>query len=136
MGTNFYDQSGTHVGKRSAAGFYCWDCGVTLCKAGKDGVHNGISEWSDRCPKCKQPRAEESLKNSAMGVELGLDKNYQRKRKKKGVMSCSSFSWAVSKIPSCEISDEYGRAYSPKAFGDMLAGCPIQFTKLIGKEFS
>ena len=38
MGTNFYiidkDQEyseGRHIGKRSAAGWYCWDCGTTLC---------------------------------------------------------------------------------------------------------
>ena len=53
MGTNFYwivtgtaavpsdvkvpieeDSPEVHIGKRSAAGPYCWDCGVTLCEGG------------------------------------------------------------------------------------------------------
>ena len=41
MGTNYYlkghrgdDNPKYHIGKRSAAGLYCWDCHITLCKGG------------------------------------------------------------------------------------------------------
>ena len=30
-----------HIGKRSAAGMYCWDCDDTLCPGGKSQVHAG-----------------------------------------------------------------------------------------------
>ena len=42
-----------HIGKRSAAGKYCYHCGVTLNKYGTDHVHNyEYSEWYERCPIC------------------------------------------------------------------------------------
>ena len=43
MGTNFYlgkyvyeTKYENHIGKRSAAGLYCWDCDETLIIGGKD----------------------------------------------------------------------------------------------------
>lgn len=48
MGTNFYlkghrgdDDPKYHIGKRSAAGLYCWDCRITLCKGGESAIHRG-----------------------------------------------------------------------------------------------
>ena len=42
-----------HIGKRSAAGRYCYECGTTLNKYGTDHVHNcEWSEWYERCPIC------------------------------------------------------------------------------------
>ena len=38
MGTNFYTTKGVHIGKRSAAGMYCWHCRTTLCEQGEEGV--------------------------------------------------------------------------------------------------
>lgn len=39
MGTNFYFSNGGHIGKRSAAGWYCWDCKQTFCVNGEEHVH-------------------------------------------------------------------------------------------------
>ena len=73
MGTNFYEfkdgVEGRHIGKRSAAGLYCHDCGVTLCARaydrwekkeveGEEAVHQGDSFWYDACPKCGNPSTE------------------------------------------------------------------------------
>lgn len=53
MGTNYYARGYRriadmdpqyHIGKRSAAGLYCWDCGKTLCKDGESGIHFDKSE--------------------------------------------------------------------------------------------
>ena len=52
MGTNFYvrklykehssvDDCKIHIGKRCASGWWCWDCGVTLCKGGNSKIHSG-----------------------------------------------------------------------------------------------
>jgi len=42
-----------HIGKRSAAGLYCHECGTTLNKHGTDHVHNcKYSEWYEVCPIC------------------------------------------------------------------------------------
>lgn len=133
MGTNFYTQTGQHVGKRSAAGMYCWDCGVTLCQG---RVHYG-DPFYDGCPKCGRKRDNEGLGNSSAGRELGFNKSVPLA--KTGVRSCSSFSWA-SEPSSLEgfavIEDEYGRRYTKREFQDVLEECPIQFTDSIGVEFS
>lgn len=150
-----------HIGKRSAAGKYCWDCGVTLCKAGADHVHEspacGISNirlyieeskklWYERCPKCGRAEAKEELDTSAAGRELGFNENTPKK--KMGVRGCASFTWdmppdeffkadmseaaAIGKRP---IEDEYGRGYSLEEFKQVLEECPIQFTDSIGCNF-
>ena len=105
MGTNFYvrgyrhdDGPMTHIGKRSAAGLYCWDCGVTLCKGGESQVHMGRWEdqderWYKKCPKCGKSPLKESFETSSSGRELGFNKT--QPTKKTGVQSCSSFSWCV-----------------------------------------
>ena len=143
MGTNYYFKGGdveVHIGKRSAAGPYCWDCNVTLCAAGNGGVHQGKSRWLDACPVCDKKYEEESLEDSATGRELGFNKNPPEA--KQGVRSCSSFTWAVSpghfaalKIaPNLHIEDEYGR--NIEDFGVILSECPIQFFDSIGHEFN
>jgi len=129
MGTNFYTYDGTHIGKRSGAGPYCWDCKITLCKEGQEKVHHGANvEWWDECPICHKPVLGETvlLANDMHGIRL-----------------CCSFTWAVDKQIILDISkwrwrpirDEYGRRLSVKKFEEILAGCPIQFTHMIGEEF-
>ena len=167
MGTNFYwrdpvditDRTGApwepdlsqddpriHIGKRSAAGLYCWDCDVTLCKGGNDAIHHGISDWHDRCPRCgasKSPN-EARVMVSSSAVELGFAK--PATKRKTGVCGAASFSWAqdperVGAI--CEqsadtpiIEDEYGTVLTGKGFLVMLrSNCPIQFTDSIGSRF-
>ena len=135
MGTNFYTKDGTHIGKWSAAGLYCWDCGVTLCKGGEEGVHYGVG-YFDHCPTCKKRPKKEGW-NGSMGRELGF--NESGPAKKAGVCSCASFTWAVPRSDIKElplIVDEYGHKYSRKEFSAVLDECPIQFTNMIGSDFS
>lgn len=158
MGTNFYlvpldwdptapdadpEGVGVHIGKRSAAGAYCWDCGVTLCAAGEAGVHRGnpLDGWLEACPVCGRSRRDtpEDLAHSAAGRELGF--NHAPPAPKKGVRSCSSFSWAVHPEEFArdrtgrKVADEYGRTYTPEEFDAVLAECPIQYYDAIGRTF-
>ena len=141
MGTNYYAED-QHIGKRSAAGWYCWDCGVTLCKGGNDKVHLE-SEWYDKCPICGQSITEEDLDHSSAGRELGFNKD--RPMKKTGVKSCSSFTWdippdsweeAVKRSKEKVVEDEHGRKFTAKQFKEILAECPIQYEDSIGQSFS
>jgi hypothetical protein len=129
MGTNFYiarakvkdhftdeERIGQkHIGKRSAAGWYCWDCKVTLCARGEEFVHNGVRNmaeadriraafpkhkiddrgWLLACPKCgkERPDGKDNLIRGAAARELGFDKSPFAPRT--GVDTCSSFSWAI-----------------------------------------
>ena len=100
MGCNFYTLRGTHIGKRSAAGLYCWDCDLTLCRYGNEGIHYGGWEdreqkWYKACPMCHSEPEKESLENNSAGRELGFNK--QPFKRKRGVRSCSSFTWAMYK---------------------------------------
>ena len=130
MGCNFYDLKGTHIGKRSAAGLYCWDCKKTLCKNGNSAIHTSDSEWFETCPRCLKTKEDEGW-SSSIGRELGFNK--QPFGKKSGVKSCSSFSWAIipKELRKRKIKDEYGRKYSFKEFLKVLEECPIQFTNSI-----
>lgn len=140
MGTNFYTLSNKHIGKRSAAGSYCWDCGVTLCKTGNSGVHQSDKEgWYTACPKCGKKYKPEDLPYSSAGRELGF--NTSKPKRKKGVASCSSFSWATDpdKFKASRIryiKDEYERKITLKQFWGILEECPIQYTHMVGQLFS
>jgi len=154
MGTNFYTgkSNSIFVGKRSSAGNYCWDCGTTLCIGGNKKVHLGCTcedkkdinsrlgckkHWHKKCPICGKNPIDESLENSTGGRELGFNKNTPRK--KTGVSSCSSFSWAIDfdKLRKSKVfKDEYKKRYTRKEFLKVLDECPIQSEDMIGKEFS
>ena len=157
MGTNFYfyegDREYQHIGKRSAAGLYCWDCGVSLCDGafddynkcavyGNDAVHHDCLDWLDECPICGAKWVEEKLSESTSGRELGFNKT--KPGKKEGVTLCSSFSWAISPAYFVDlknasdtiITDEYGITYTKEEFADILRDCPIQCWDLVDKEFS
>lgn len=138
MGTNYYvappcEHRGQHIGKRSAAGPYCWDCGITLSRSGNP--HDG-SGMLDTCPRCGQSPTKETLDSSTAGRELGFNKTSPQR--KTGVRSCSSFAWAVD--PNylegvATIEDEYGTRLTRAEFLAMLEECPIQDETLIGLEF-
>lgn len=147
MGANFYfvDENNdevAHIGKRSAAGPFCWDCGVSLCAAGSHTVHEGNGRWLNACPVCGAEGKSEPLEDSAAGRELGFNKHAPKQ--KTGVASCSSFNWAMSPAHfgdladahNLTIQDEYGTPYSRSAFGAVLSECPIMFWDSIGQEFS
>jgi hypothetical protein len=161
MGTNFYiddplvepnedAEPQLHIGKRSAAGLWCWDCNVTLCKTGISFIHHGrgYEEWHDRCPKCGKGPTEETLGSSSAGRELGFNKNPPAR--KAGVATCSSFTWAMTKermllVASMAarntlfgdvITDEYGRHMTISQFLQVLEECPIHYHEMLGKNFS
>jgi len=137
MGTNYYTSKGKHIGKKSAAGKYCWDCKITLCKGGIKDVHTGHSEWFDSCPECYGKPKEETLDNSAAGRELGFNK--QPYKAKTGVASCSSFTWAIQPdelLKIRKIIDEYDRKFTIKEFIKILEECPIRYFNMIDREFS
>ena len=141
MGTNFYfgKREQIHIGKRSAAGWYCWDCGVTLCKGGEAGIGYDKYEWYRACPQCGKKPEKEDWISGATGRELGF--NTSLPAPKKGVASCASFSWAIhpddfAKSKRCVIYDEYGRKFTRAEFTAILSECPIQHTRLVGQWFS
>ena len=170
MGTNFYlygyaysptegfvpldagassEEEESHIGKRNAAGMYCWDCGVTLTVGGEAAVHVSTSEPHAHCPSCgAAPSSTSAPKihvfSRASNVELGFIR--PREARPVGVCSCSSFTWA---IPPDEFSafalehggeiivtSEYGDLMTAQEFTRMLgANCPIRYTHLIGEHF-
>lgn len=126
-----------HIGKRSVAGPYCWDCDVTLCKSGAMGVHRHANEWHDACPRCrKKYEPKNTIKEGAGAVELGFAK--PETRRPTGVQSCASFSWAQPpdsfRVFADEHADErvvvneYGDVMTAREFTAMLHyNCPISF---------
>lgn len=151
MGTNFYLRDANrdtdrHIGKRSAAGYYCWDCKQTLCKGGESRIHSGTSKWHETCPQCKSSRIEETWEDSAVGKELGF--NEAQSQAKTGVRTCCSFVWAMPQeemLKNCKglltffrkpIIDEYEQCYTLQEFQQILEECPVQYTKMIGERFS
>jgi hypothetical protein len=173
MGTNFYIRGHNHdtdpqwhIGKRSSAGPYCWDCRITLCKKGEQDIHMGCRKpghiacdcgWHKECPKCGAKPVKEGLEAGSGGRELGFNKS--RPKAKTGVQSCASFTWAMSpdtlssyvsqgsagQCPCCNrdyddkekiIQDEYGDLFTWHEFLMILEECPVQYNDSIGQEFS
>lgn len=151
MGTNFYWLHGDgepksyerHIGKRSGAGMYCWDCDVPLVEGGVVRVHDHRAPSLKACPKCGAAAPTESIRDSAAGVELGFAA--APTERKCGVASCSSFTWAVmpatvrarARKSHAVVEDEYGRTMSVVEFLQMVeANCPIEFTDQVGRNFS
>lgn len=152
MGTNFYwkdagpnsEYPESHIGKRSAAGAYCWDCNETLCSGGKARIHYGDT-FLAACPSCGKTRGQtEGLSKGPVAVELGFaDPATDRPS---GVCGAASFTWAQNPKTvrrTCRkrrdeilIVDEYGRELTGTEFLAMLAAtCPIEFTDSIGVWF-
>jgi len=145
MGTNYYlrghrgnDSPEYHIGKRSAAGQYCFDCDVSLCINGKENVHDYKSDWYGKCPICGNGR--KNTENS-----------------KGNVKNSCSFSWAMSKndlldkvehnisCPNCNkvfdnpekvIENEYGELFTLEEFYEEVNYCPIIFYHMIDQRFS
>ena len=141
MGTNFYiaeDHTDGmdpewHIGKRSAAGRFCWDCRVTLSTT---GTPHDSAPFHEQCPQCGRGPDSESLEQGAAGRELGFNKS--EPAPKTGIRSASSFTWAMdqSRLEGVdEIVDEYGTRYTRAEFTAVLSECPIQFTDSIGTWF-
>lgn len=139
MGTNFYKMNGAHIGKRSAARMYCFDCNVTLCAGGPNAVHEGRSNWYDQCPQCGKKWIPGKMEESSAGLELGFNKNPINANE--GLKSCSSFTWAINKDSFYrsrirKVEDEYGIEYTKKEFIQMLDSYPLHYFNKLGREFS
>lgn len=125
-----------HIGKRSGAGYYCWDCRRTLCKDGESAIHQihqAFGRWYNKCPECGA-----RIKKTVPEDEKG--------NKRTGVSGCCSFNWAqdpkqVKKI--CRknlnvlvVANECNEKYTGKEFLALLKNeCPIQYTHSIGVHF-
>lgn len=141
-----FDNPITHIGKRSAAGAYCWDCRQTLCAGGEAAVHSGSGHFREACPKCgKSPRKVSLTDGGAASVELGFTK--PSTEPPTGVGSTASFSWAqdpetvrricADRPNDALIVDEYGQKLTGAEFLTMLkCNCAIEFTDSIGEAFS
>lgn len=148
MGTNFYwianpekedeDEPAIHIGKRSAAGPFCWDCMKSLCKNGEQGVHKGSAfedNFHKKCPFCGKSKRDAGY--SAAMVELGFADATMEKPS--GVSTCSSWTWTLrTHLPRLEeyeakksrkkvVRDEYGRKFTAQEFLAMVRCCPIVF---------
>ena len=146
MGTNFYFKSNDndfeqHIGKRSAAGYFCWDCHVSLNYSGNHRVHYSEDREPGECLVCGQPQIKEDFNSSTAGRELGFNKTIPDK--KVGVKTCCSFSWAITlshfnalkSAPNIYIENEYGDRFTIADFANVLRECPLQFFDSIGHDF-
>lgn len=112
MGTNYYSADGTHIGKRSGAGLYCYNCKCTLCEGGEKDIHRGQSLFLDHCPVCGRDHTSSSIR------------------------AVTSFTWACEQsdlLRKRVIVDEYGDKTSMLSFlENVVDKCPIHFYHMIG----
>lgn len=133
-----------HIGKRSAAGLYCWNCRCTLCAAGEEYIHySRHNRFLDHCPRCGSGPTNEQ--DGPVAVELGWSEG--RQEAPTGVRGTSSFTWAQEPAVvrrTCEermdesiVVDEYGTEMTGREFLTMLrCNCAVEYLHLVGKWFS
>lgn len=137
MGTNFYwtneivpdfsqsENPRSHIGKRSAHGWYCWTCGTTLSSGGT--ILHEDNKQLEKCPICGSAPIKDGSIPDATAIELGFVKTKDLKRETlQGVRSCSMFVWSMMshkwKLQSMlfderkVVIDEYGNLYSAREF--------------------
>lgn len=128
---------GRHIGKRSAAGAYCFDCDITLCMGGNSAIHNSRSSWHDACPMCGKTKPSPDIRRGAGAIELVFAR--PNEKRPTGIQTTSSFSWAIDPAEArhiCEarmdqpcVVNEYGTVFTGAEFLRMLrANCAVQFT--------
>lgn len=129
MGTNFYwkevpkeleqykdtvinESVLEHIGKRSAGGLYCYNCGTTLCKSGIDGIHTVDNEENDCykvCPVCgKEGAFTLTFRWTIMKHKWIVERLYNENCKEKLIV------------------DDYGNEYTPMEFRFEVR-TPIEF---------
>ena len=148
MSTNFYwiskeavqDSIQVHIGKRSAAGSYCFDCGTTLYDGGTVSIHTGdnnevYGRWLGACPSCSKKASDT---HSSKSNSIDTINNLSPFSSKSGISMSNSFTWTLLKhkwtilemvkTNSSEkvIVNEYGEFFSAKEFFDELDACPIE----------
>lgn len=138
-----------HLGKRSGAGLYCWDCKVTLCSGGEELIHKGSAQFLSACPKCHKTESDSfpDRFSRIVGVVEEVRAEENDYKKPTGVAGACSFTWAQDADRAIQImmdqpdevlvEDEYGRTYTGDEFMRLLdANCPIHFRELVGQRFS
>lgn len=134
-----------HLGKRSGAGRFCWDCMVTLNKGGNAAIHMGRSDWHPACPKCN--KTEKDNYPTRFDKVVDFEKEVVTDARPKGIAPCCSFSWAqdpdgvliiLKERPNEPlVIDEYDVPYTGMEFGMMLHNsCPVHFVDSVGTRFS
>lgn len=110
MGMNIYTLDNKHIGKRYAAGIWCWDCKI---KVGFNKV-------------CKCGNKVDELKYNSAFRELGFDKTPPKKHT--GIDGASGFTWHGESINKAKQSlmrrrfviTEYGDKWTIKEFWEMF----------------
>ncbi|TSC62754.1 MAG: hypothetical protein G01um101448_456 [Parcubacteria group bacterium Gr01-1014_48] len=151
LGTNFYlrdkeqeYEREEHLGKRSAAGHYCYDCEISLVTGLSGGwnvtsPHISAGRTFEACPLCGSkpsgnfyipelvsPTEEQTAREETFSVRY----------------SCSfGFAQAPDVIDAysedTEVVDEYGRVYTMREFrGEVLGKAIFFFTHHVGQVFS
>lgn len=154
MSTNFYwiknpeskESIHVHIGKRSAAGLFCWKCGIGQCKWSRD-VHQGPGRMElgtfDTCPGCGNSfEIKATGWDHTAGVELGFAKS--RNLSRTGIGTASSFTWTMLshkwKLQSMitddrkVIRDEYGDEYTAREFLEEEL-CNVAYENLLTDVF-
>jgi hypothetical protein len=125
MGTNFYlierdavpcvDDPRVHVGKRSGAGLYCWDCDEMLGER-------------DDCPQCSATAAMGSDRREGVSKACSFTWGMSPRKVRKLCLA----GWHRNIIV-----DEHGEKFTGAAFLELLDEiCPIQITSAVGTRFS
>lgn len=120
-----------HIGKRYAAGIWCWDCKVPMFDPHDTSIKGTNYEYCRSCGK-KRPDYKDMPYNGAMR-ELGFDK--KKPKEHSGIDGASGFIWCIddhyglgtskeeilySLKDIKEVIDEYGRRMSIKEFHDIF----------------
>ena len=150
MGTNFYltsvadELKEKHLGKRSAAGLYCYDCDISLVTGLRGGLnvrspHYGEGTDYRTCPKCKTKPS-----GNLYNPELFTPRPDEMAREERYVVRyCHSFSFAQARVridtyaSEIDVVDEYDRHMTMEELRtEVIAKAVFLFTHHIGQEFS
>jgi len=138
MGMNLYTLNGIHIGKRYAAGVWCWDC--------KREARLDESDKMWTCPKCGKKLLDKDVKFNPAYRELGFDRS--KPRKHRGIDGASGFYWQTGysglgdnlhevkkKLKRRKfVETEYGEKWSIKKFWEMFKDVIKQ--EVVNGEFS
>lgn len=118
MGMNIYTLKGKHIGKRSAAGFWCWDCKIQVESKNQFFI----------CPKCGLKVYEQTAIKGFNPAyrELGFTKAVEQRRT--GIAGASHFTWHAKDRSEADkmverkkfFKTEYGEIWNAKRFQRMF----------------
>ena len=137
MGTNFYTLNGKHIGKRYAAGIWCWDCRrrVSCDRTGQKWI----------CAKCSKHSTAKNLSFNPAYLELGFIKTISKRHHT--IDGASGFIWCIGELGLGNTIDgikqrlkrlkfiktEYKEKWSIKKFNEMLSKIIIEESEESGE---